>query len=140
MKLPAAWAQGSFNLTQRPEQIPMQTAQIPEKLYFKIGEVAKLTRVKPYVLRYWESEFRIISPKKSLAKQRVYTKRDIHLILDIKRLLYKEKFTLEGAKKRIKEIQAEAAKQLDLPFSDKKYQGALKSIKKELSAIRKLLD
>jgi len=118
----------------------MQTAQIPEKLYFKIGEVAKLTRVKPYVLRYWESEFRIISPKKSLAKQRVYTKRDIHLILDIKRLLYKEKFTLEGAKKRIKEIQAEAAKQLDLPFSDKKYQGALKSIKKELSAIRKLLD
>ena len=118
----------------------MQTAQIPSKLYFKIGEVAKLTRVKPYVLRYWESEFRIISPRKSLAKQRVYTKRDIHLILDIKRLLYKEKFTLEGAKKRIKEIQAEGAKQLDLPFNDKKYQGALKSIKKELNAIRKLLD
>lgn len=118
----------------------MQTAQIPEKLYFKIGEVAKLTRVKPYVLRYWESEFRIISPKKSLAKQRVYTKRDIHLILEIKKLLYKEKFTLEGAKKRIKEIQAESAKQLDLPFNDKKYQTALKSIKKELSAIRSLLE
>ena len=68
--------------------------QIPDKLYFKIGEVASLTKVKPYVLRYWESEFKIISPRKSLTKQRVYSRRDIELILDIKRLLYKEGFTL----------------------------------------------
>jgi DNA-binding transcriptional MerR regulator len=60
--------------------------QIPDKLYFKIGEVASLTKVKPYVLRYWESEFKIISPRKSLTKQRVYNRRDIELILDIKRL------------------------------------------------------
>lgn len=113
--------------------------QIPDKLYFKIGEVASLTKVKPYVLRYWESEFRIISPRKSLTKQRVYSRRDIELILDIKRLLYKEGFTLEGAKKKIKEIQAERAKQLDFGFSDKQFQTALKSIKKELTQIKKLL-
>lgn len=113
--------------------------QIPDKLYFKIGEVASLTKVKPYVLRYWESEFKIISPRKSLTKQRVYSRRDIELILDIKRLLYKEGFTLDGAKKKIKEIQAERAKQLDFGFNEKQFQTALKSIKKELTQIKKLL-
>jgi DNA-binding transcriptional MerR regulator len=113
--------------------------QIPDKLYFKIGEVASLTKVKPYVLRYWESEFKIISPRKSLTKQRVYSKRDIELIIDIKRLLYKEGFTLDGAKKKIKEIQAERAKQLDFGFNEKQFQTALKSIKKELTQIKKLL-
>lgn len=113
--------------------------EIPSKLYFKIGEVAEITEVKPYILRYWENEFKIISPKKSLAKQRVYSQRDLQLILEIKRLLYKEKFTLEGAKKRIKEIQQENSKQLDLQFNDKRVQTALKSIKKELMDIKKLL-
>ena len=113
--------------------------QIPDKLYFKIGEVASLTKVKPYVLRYWESEFKIISPRKSLTKQRVYSRRDIELILDIKRLLYKEGFTLDGAKKKIKEIQAERIKQLDFGFNEKQFQTALKSIKKELTQIKKML-
>jgi DNA-binding transcriptional MerR regulator len=113
--------------------------QIPDKLYFKIGEVSSLTKVKPYVLRYWESEFKIISPRKSLTKQRVYNRRDIELILDIKRLLYKEGFTLDGAKKKIKEIQAERAKQLDFGFNDKQFQTALNAIKKELTQIKKLL-
>ncbi|MBI1912723.1 MAG: MerR family transcriptional regulator [Deltaproteobacteria bacterium] len=113
--------------------------EIPDKLYFKIGEVAKITKVKPYILRYWETEFKIISPKKSLTKQRVYSKRDVELIVEIKNLLYKEKFTLEGAKKRIKEIQAEKQKQLGFDFPEQKFQSALKSIKKELTSIRKLL-
>jgi DNA-binding transcriptional MerR regulator len=113
--------------------------QIPEKLYFKIGEVAEITKVKPYILWYWENEFKIISPKKSSSKQRVYRRSDVELILDIKNLLYKEKFTLEGAKKRIKEIQAEKAKQLNFPFSEAKYRSTLKSIKKELTSIKKIL-
>ncbi|MBI5586968.1 MAG: MerR family transcriptional regulator [Deltaproteobacteria bacterium] len=113
--------------------------EIPDKLYFKIGEVAGLTKVKPYILRYWESEFKIISPRKSQAKQRVYTKRDLGLILEIKKLLYKDKFTLEGAKKKIKEIQSEKAKQLNFGFSDEKYLSALKNIKKELTSIKKIL-
>jgi len=74
---------------------------IPDKLYFKIGEVSKITRVKPYVLRYWESEFKIISPLKSKSKQRVYRRKDVELILEIKRLLYDERYTLEGAKSKI---------------------------------------
>lgn len=117
----------------------MTTTDIPDKLYYKIGEVADLTKVKPYILRYWENEFKIISPRKSLTKQRVYSRRDVELIIEIKRLLYKEKFTLEGAKKRIKELQAEKTKQLGFEFTDAKVQSALKSIKKELTSIRKLL-
>ncbi|MEK6531804.1 MAG: MerR family transcriptional regulator [Deltaproteobacteria bacterium] len=113
--------------------------EIPDKLYFKIGEVADITKVKPYVLRYWENEFKIVSPRKSKTKQRVYTKRDVQLILEIKRLLYKEKYTLEGAKKRVKEIQSEALKQLNFPFTDEKYQGMMKSIRKELTSIKKML-
>ncbi len=118
--------------------------KIPDKLYFKIGEVSKITRVKPYVLRYWESEFKIIRPQKSASKQRVYTKRDIELILEIKNLLYKEKFTLEGAKKQIKSLSQKKSvlaeqKQIELPLSDKKSVAALQNIKKELYSIQKLL-
>lgn len=115
--------------------------QIPDKLYFKIGEVATLTSVKPYVLRYWESEFKIISPKKSLTRQRVYSRGDVDLILEIKRLLYKEKYTLEGAKKRIRQIQkeAKAKNQLGITFPDDKYSKAIKSITRELKSLKKIL-
>lgn len=112
--------------------------QIPDKLYYKIGEVADITRVKPYILRYWESEFKIISPRKSVSKQRVYTKKDLLLILEIKKLLQKEKFTLEGAKKKIKEFKVEKAKQLDFPF-DSKSAAALKKIRQELKSIKEML-
>ena len=114
--------------------------QIPDKLYFKIGEVARITRVKPHVLRYWESEFRIISPKKSLTKQRVYNRRDVELIIEIKRLLYKEKYTLEGAKKELKEFKAPPpANQLNFAFTDEHIQKALNAIKSDLGAIKEIL-
>ena len=77
---------------------------IPEKLYYKIGEVSQITGVEPYVLRYWESEFKIISPLRTNSKQRLYRKRDLELILEMKKLLYEEKFTIAGAKKRLQEI------------------------------------
>lgn len=73
--------------------------QIPDKLYFRIGDVSKLAGVKPYVLRYWESEFSGISPKKSGTGQRLYRRKDVELILEIKRLLYDKRFTIEGARK-----------------------------------------
>ncbi len=114
-------------------------AQLPEKLYYKIGEVASLTNVKPYVLRYWESEFKIVKPRKSNTKQRVYSRSDLDLILEIKRLLYKEKYTLEGVKKRIKQIQAKGDKQLPLNFPAGKYGKELTSITKELKTIKKML-
>ena len=77
---------------------------IPDKLFFKIGEVAKITGLKTYVLRYWESEFPTIKPTKSKTNQRVYQRKDILTVLLIKKLLYEEKFTIEGARSRLKEL------------------------------------
>ena len=84
--------------------------EIPDKLYFKIGEVAKITGLKPYVLRYWETEFSQIRPTKSKANQRVYQRKDIETILLIKTLLYQEKFTISGARTRIKELRGRKGK------------------------------
>ncbi|ABA88671.1 transcriptional regulator, MerR family [Syntrophotalea carbinolica DSM 2380] len=72
---------------------------IPDKLYFKIGEVAQLTGVKPHVLRYWESEFRQIRPVKSQGKQRLYRRDDIEFVLNLKDILYGQGYTIAGAKK-----------------------------------------
>lgn len=83
---------------------------IPEKLYFKIGEVAELIGVEPHVLRFWESEFAQISPSKSKTQQRLYQRSDVELILQIRELLYDQKFTIEGAKNRLKELKAELKK------------------------------
>jgi DNA-binding transcriptional MerR regulator len=74
---------------------------IPDKLYFRIGEVETIAGVPAYVLRYWESEFKLLRPKKNPAGQRLYRKRDVELVLRIKSLLYDERLTLEGAKKRL---------------------------------------
>lgn len=80
------------------------TVAIPEKQYFKIGEVSEILDVEPYVLRYWESEFKLLKPTRTRARQRLYHKRDLELLLEIKHLLYDEKFTIAGAKKRLQEM------------------------------------
>src|SRR5262249_34168951 len=79
-------------------------AKIPDKVYFKIGEVADIVGGKPYVLRYWETEFPDIAPAKSKSKQRLYKRKEVEMILRIRDLLYKEKFTIDGARKRLKEL------------------------------------
>ncbi len=76
---------------------------LPDKLYFKIGEVARLVGVKPYVLRYWEGEFSLLRPGKSGARHRLYRRRDVELLLEIRRLLYTERYTIQGARKRLRE-------------------------------------
>lgn len=77
---------------------------IPEKLAFKIGEVADLADVKPYVLRYWESEFEQLRPQKSQKGQRVYLKRDVELVLMIRKLLYRDRFSIEGARTALRRL------------------------------------
>jgi DNA-binding transcriptional MerR regulator len=72
---------------------------IPNKLYFRIGEVAKLAGIKPYVLRFWETEFPGLGPKKSGTGHRLYRRKDVELVLEIKRLLYEKRYTIEGARK-----------------------------------------
>ena len=87
------------------EAIKDQLESIPDKTYFRIGEVAKLVGIEPYVLRFWETEFKTMVPPKSRSKQRMYRRRDLETILVVKHLLYVERFTIEGARKRLIEVQ-----------------------------------
>jgi DNA-binding transcriptional MerR regulator len=112
---------------------------IPEKLYYKIGEVSQITGVEPYVLRYWESEFKIVTPLRTNSKQRLYRKRDLELILEIKKLLYEEKFTIAGARKRLQKMKALREGQLKLDLPEKKYREALLRVKEELETLHGLL-
>ena len=112
---------------------------IPEKLYYKIGEVSEITGIEPYVLRYWESEFRIVSPSRTHSKQRLYRKKDLELILEIKKLLYEEKFTIAGAKKKLQRIKGAKEQQMKLELPEKKFREALLRVKKELEDLHGLL-
>ncbi len=79
----------------------METEGIPDKQYFKIGEVSGLTKLEPYVLRYWETEFKAIRPVRFGFNQRMYRRKDVETILEIKKLLYDEGFTIAGARKKL---------------------------------------
>ncbi|HEY7412340.1 MAG TPA: MerR family transcriptional regulator [Vicinamibacteria bacterium] len=122
---------------------------IPNKLFFKIGEVCEITDTQPYVLRYWESEFPALAPAKNSSGQRIYRRRDIETVLRIKQLLYEEGFTIAGAKKRLEAEQAgrvttpnSAAANTPLPVEE----GApdlkltLQEVKKQLREILTLLN
>jgi DNA-binding transcriptional MerR regulator len=113
--------------------------RLPDKIYFKIGEVSEIVGVEPYVLRYWETEFELLKPSKAPSRHRLYKKKDVELLLEIKRLLYSEGFTIEGARKRLKETKKEEKTQLKLPLADQKYKSALSKIKRDLQSLRKLL-
>jgi DNA-binding transcriptional MerR regulator len=80
---------------------PAKVIAIPEKLFFKIGEVCELVDVQPHVLRYWESEFPMLAPQKNKAGQRVYRRKDVEMVVRIRELLYDEKFTIAGAKRKL---------------------------------------
>jgi DNA-binding transcriptional MerR regulator len=112
---------------------------IPDKLFFRIGEVASLTGVPPYVLRYWESEFKLLRPRKNHAGQRVYRKHDVQLVLRIKTLLYEDRLTLEGAKKRLQQEGRHRNQQMELPGPDPQTLAALRDIRTRLEAVRQAL-
>src|SRR5438093_10841091 len=81
----------------------VSSLDLPDKLYFRIGEVARLVGVKPYVLRYWESEFSVRRPGKPRSRHRLYRRKDVETLLEIRRLLYAERYTIAGAKRRLRE-------------------------------------
>ena len=115
--------------------------EIPDKLYFKIGEVADLTGVKPHVLRYWESEFASIRPAKSRSQQRLYRRKDIELVLRLKDLLYNQGFTIAGAKKKLREAPATAQQdQLLLPLTPSPERLLLEEVRRDLRRLRKSLN
>ena len=113
--------------------------EIPDKLFFRIGEVSTMLGLEPYVLRYWETEFPSLSPKKSGTGHRLYRRKDVELLLRIKHLLYEKRFTIDGARQYLHD-EAKSLHQKDI----KQEQQALFSdprpeIRKELTEILKLL-
>src|SRR5579863_5188354 len=100
--------------------------EIPDKLYFRIGDVARLANIKPYVLRFWETEFPGLGPKKSGTGHRLYRRKDVEMVLEIKRLLYQERFTIEGARKFLESrAKPEPPRAVAAPSKRKRVQGDL---------------
>lgn len=112
--------------------------ELPDKLYFKIGEVSELIGVKPHVLRYWESEFSPVRPGKSRTQQRLYQRKDIELLLRVKDLLYRQGFTIAGAKKQLRTA-VEESEQLDLLPPVAVDQELLLELRNDLLRLRKSL-
>jgi DNA-binding transcriptional MerR regulator len=115
-----------------------------ERLYYRIGEVSRITGLKPHVLRYWESEFKVIKPHKEGSLQRLYRRKDLDLILKIKKLLYEDGFTIAGAKKKIRDLDRLENRQMKMKWIEKGSNGKahefLLAIHEELKGIRKMLE
>lgn len=119
--------------------------EIPDKRYFKIGEVAELTGVKPHVLRYWETEFPSFRLTKSRTQQRLYRRQDIELVLRLKHLLYEQGFTIAGARKVLRGRVQESAPpqepvQIELPLAVGVDRRQLEEVREDLLRLRRLLD
>jgi DNA-binding transcriptional MerR regulator len=110
--------------------------ELPDKLYFKIGEVARLVGVKPYVLRYWETEFSIVRPGKTRSKHRLYRRKDVETLFEIRRLLYAERYTIEGAKRRLRE----GGRHVPGPPEKMPRELLLARVREEIAALHRMLD
>ena len=104
-------------------ELPKSESHIPDKLFYKIGEVSRIVGVEPYVLRYWETEFPFLKPRKNKSGQRVYIKKDVEFLLYIKRLLYQERYTIEGVRKKVGDNSLRVVE----PHTEKKRPDARKS-------------
>lgn len=114
---------------------------LPDKIYFKIGEVAEIVGVEPYVLRYWETEFAALKPSKSRSQQRLYRKRDVELLLRIKKLLYEDMYTIAGAKKQLARAgEKSSSPQMSLQLTEKRDSELLQKVEKELTDLLKLVE
>ncbi len=115
-----------------------------ERLYYRIGEVSRITGLKPHILRYWESEFKVIRPHKGGSLQRLYRRKDLDLILKIKKLLYEDGFTIAGAKRKIRDLERQENKQLKLKPEEQGATGEahelLVALEEELKGIRNMLE
>jgi DNA-binding transcriptional MerR regulator len=119
-----------------PEDV-IKDKGIPEKLYYRIGEVSRIVGVEPHVLRYWESEFPFLKPSRVVSKQRLYRRKDVTMLLRIKQLLYEEKYTVAGAKKHLRQERMACHAGAQLPSADN---NILVEIHEELQGILKKLE
>lgn len=111
-----------------------------KRLYYSIAEVSRITGLKQYVLRYWETEFAELRPAKNRAGNRIYRKSDIRFVFLIKRLLYHEKYTIEGARQRLRKLRKESDPSLQLSLIELKRDDLLDHIRKELQEMLNILD
>lgn len=111
-----------------------------KRLYYSIAEVSRITGLKAYVLRYWETEFRELRPAKNRAGNRIYRKSDIRLLFVIKRLLYYEKFTIEGARQKLQYIKKSDDGQLSLTLYEAKSQDLIEELRLGLQDLVQVLD
>ncbi len=111
-----------------------------QKLYYSISEVSEITSVKPHVLRYWETEFDELKPAKNRAGNRIYRLNDIKLIFLIKKLLYEDKFTIEGTKKKLALLRKKRTSQISMPFQKTEKENLIKSIRNDVQEILDILD
>ena len=123
-----------------PGSSPDILTQFPTKIYYGIKEVAEILEVKPYILRFWETEFPQLRPRTSQGGRRQYQLDDIKLLLLIKRLLYQEGYTIAGARARLKEIKLHEPNQLDIPFDEWQQRRRLSRIVSELKEVIGILE
>jgi DNA-binding transcriptional MerR regulator len=107
---------------------------IPEKAYFRIGEVSRILNVEPYVVRYWETEFKTVKPVRTRTSQRLYRKKDVQELLTIRNLLYSQRFTIDGAKKQLTKMRVDNEPEVKNDDKEK-----LIKIKYELQQLRKMI-
>lgn len=117
------------------ENIVRVQRSFPDKLFYKIGEVSRIAGVEPYVLRYWETEFSFLNPRKNKSGQRVYVRKDLDLVLQIKKLLYEDRFTIEGVRKRFGDIEPPKQVQMQSSSVHPSAKEAFEKIKKRLRSI-----
>jgi DNA-binding transcriptional MerR regulator len=114
-------------------------SRFPDKLFYRIGDVSEITGIKPHVLRYWESEFSGLHPRKNRAGQRIYERRDVELVLEIKKLLYEQRYTISGAKKLLTRPSRPAPKKASSSKTPGDISAALKLCCQELRGLLALL-
>ena len=109
------------------------------KLYYSISEVSDLVGVKPHVLRYWETQFKMLRPRKGRGGARMYRKRDIEVLFDIKQLLYDQRFTIAGARRKILDDKQDARDQIELPFTKLDREETIRALKKDMETLLAML-
>lgn len=109
------------------------------KLYYSISEVSDLIGVKPHVLRYWETQFKMLRPRKGRGGARMYRKRDIEVLFDIKQLLYDQRFTIAGARRKILDEKTDGKDQIEMPFTKLDREEAIRSLKKDMESLLAML-
>jgi DNA-binding transcriptional MerR regulator len=115
-------------------------SRFPDKLFYRIGDVSEITGLKPHILRYWEAEFSVLHPRKNDAGQRIYERRDVELVIEIKKLLYEQRYTISGAKKFLARQHKPVLKKSIPAKAPGDMSAALKICRQELRGLLALLD